>query len=128
MFDLAVVPPSVPRESSERAAEAMHKSGAAKTQAQRILDALFEAGCVPGSVKYLSRDDLMERTGMREGSINGRTGPSSGLTIEKRFYDPASCQIPVVATEDAATSHSGNSVIGFQLTTFGMRFFAGRGR
>jgi hypothetical protein len=108
--------PSVPVASSERGAD----QADVKTQCGLILVELYLAGCVPGSNKYLSRDDLIARIdGLTVNAATGRLAPSGSLIVPKGA-NPAVGQWPVLAVEDTGRSAIGNVVMGYQLTACGV--------
>ena len=113
--------PSVPVASSERGAEKIAPK--VKGQNARILDALRRAGCVPGSGKYLSREEIEARCELTVNAASGRLAPSGRLLVPKGQQPVAPWT--VIAKEDAVTSSAGLLVTGYQLTTFGVECVRG---
>lgn len=104
-----VAPQSVPSGSSEAGADAAAHVQA--TQCTRVLNALAAYGCVPGSNRYLSRDDLERITTVEEGALCARLGPSGPLLQLET----------IVAVKRAGRSNEGRKVLGYQLTLKGLR-------
>lgn len=108
-----VLPPSIPKESSERGAEQAKK--VAKNQTLLILKSLRDSGCFAGSGYFLSRDQIIGRIpGLTVNAATGRLGPSGQLQTMKY----------IVAKENAAKSNAGNSVDGYQITSEGIAYAA----
>lgn len=120
LLDLPRVdPPSVPVRSSERGADRARKF--ASTQCDAIILALGAAGCMPGSGKYLSRDQIIAAIpGLSVNAACGRLAPSGPLLVPKDGV-PKRGRGPwtVVAVEDAAISNDGGRVVGYQLSNAG---------
>ena len=116
--------PSVPVASSERGAEKIAPK--LKGQNARILITLRAAGCVPGSGKYLSREEIEARCDLTVNAASGRLAPSGRLLVPKG-QQPA-CPWTVLAKEDAVTSSAGLLVTGYQLTSYGVECAGGLAR
>lgn len=109
-----VLPPSIPKESSERGAEQAKRI--AKNQTHAILRELIAANAIDGQTSwFLSRDDLIDAIpGLSVNAATGRLGPSGQLQTMKY----------ITATEDIARSHAGNKVVGYQITAEGIKYAA----